>query len=738
MQLKYEKRKFISKINTQKKSKYVKTSINENNNFPANLKKKNISQNFPLNEENILFSEERNTKPKNYMFNLRNPNNQAFKNNSNTNLNGSFNSMQIPEKSYLKNYYISRQRARPENIKKILNNSAPKINRNNIEFMKLNKYGKEDNNDLSKLERQNLNSIKINNNINRKNINDFDNMFNKNISLLKSSKNTFIDNNRQKKYIKKQMQNLYNYEDENDEGFFNDYENNPLNFNKSVRYENHSDFNNESYTDRLRYNFERKNNYNNNYNDKYINNDNNYKNINDYNNNSIKYSYGLSQYSQNRYLNNFQISRGWFSIEDEKKETIRNKFDDNMNQEKNNFENIRQYPGNSLYVKGNNLNKNINSLTISDINNEYENNSYNNKNLINNYQGDEELNENFEQKLKEGFSRIKEEKNIIIKENNKLKEKMNIIDYENQMLKENNYKLNEELNNLKREFSYYNKSKRISNNSNKNDIGYYNKNELDNLIEENTRMKNEKYSLLSKAKIMEEQNMKLKEEINNLKKVNEIKNNQFNLMNKELSKLNEDINDEFKTSKINLEKLNEDFIALQNENKKYKENLEILEEEKKIELNQKQKLLQENQELKLQQDKLIEQVEVLQEENNELENSENIQDDYDKLYEEYNNFKKTETDKYNILLEEKNKLSEELNILKSKGEKNYINNLNKKEVVILKDKKGNKKKEQNNYEREQNNEVKNFKFFDILKNGTIKNDNDKEENNFNESKNKSD
>ena len=669
MQLKYEKRKFISKINTQKKSKYVKTSINENNNFPANLKKKNISQNFPLNEENILFSEERNTKPKNYMFNLRNPNNQAFKNNSNTNLNGSFNSMQIPEKSYLKNYYISRQRARPENIKKILNNSAPKINRNNIEFMKLNKYGKEDNNDLSKLERQNLNSIKINNNINRKNINDFDNMFNKNISLLKSSKNTFIDNNRQKKYIKKQMQNLYNYEDENDEGFFNDYENNPLNFNKSVRYENHSDFNNESYTDRLRYNFERKNNYNNNYNDKYINNDNNYKNINDYNNNSIKYSYGLSQYSQNRYLNNFQISRGWFSIEDEKKETIRNKFDDNMNQEKNNFENIRQYPGNSLYVKGNNLNKNINSLTISDINNEYENNSYNNKNLINNYQGDEELNENFEQKLKEGFSRIKEEKNIIIKENNKLKEKMNIIDYENQMLKENNYKLNEELNNLKREFSYYNKSKRISNNSNKNDIGYYNKNELDNLIEENTRMKNEKYSLLSKAKLMEEQNMKLKEEINNLKKENEIKNNQFNLMNKELSKLNEDINDEFKTSKINLEKLNEDFIALQNENKKYKENLEILEEEKKIELNQKQKLLQENQELKLQQDKLIEQVEVLQEENNELENSENIQDDYDKLYEEYNNFKKTETDKYNILLEEKNKLSEELNILKSKGEK---------------------------------------------------------------------
>ena len=90
------------------------------------------------------------------------------------------------------------------------------------------------------------------------------------------------------------------------------------------------------------------------------------------------------------------------------------------------------------------------------------------------------------------------------------------------------------------------------------------------------------------------------------------------------------------------------------------------------------------------------------------------------------------------MLEEKNKLSEELNILKSKGEKNYINNLNKKEVVILKDKKGNKKKEQNNYEREQNNEIKNFKFFDILKNGTIKNDNDKEENNFNESKNKSD
>ena len=149
----------------------------------------------------------------------------------------------------------------------------------------------------------------------------------------------------------------------------------------------------------------------------------------------MKYSYGLNQNSQNRYLNNFQISRGWFSIEDEKKGSIGSRFDGNMNKEKNNnLENIRQYPGNSFYIKGN---KNINSLTISDLNNEFENNSYNNKNLINNQQGEEELNENFELKLKEGFSRIKEEKNIIIKENNKLKEKMNIIDYENQMLREN-------------------------------------------------------------------------------------------------------------------------------------------------------------------------------------------------------------------------------------------------------------------------------------------------------------
>ena len=737
MQLKYEKRRFISKINTQNKSKYVKTAINDNNIFPPNLKKKNDSQNFQLNNDNILFSEERNVKPKNYMVNLRNPNNQAYKKYSNINLSGSFNSMdkktvEVPDKSYLRNYYISRQRARPENIKKILNNSAPKINRSNIDLMKTNMYAKEENSDLSKLERQHLNSIKISNNVNKKNINDFDNMFSKNISLLKPSKNNYIDNNRKTRYIRKQIQNLYNDEDDNEEGFFNDFENNPLNFNKSVRYENNSDYNIESYTDRYRYNLEKQNN--NNYNDKYINNDINYKNINDYNNNSMKYSYGLNQNSQNRYLNNFQISRGWFSIEDEKKGSIGSRFDDNMNKEKNNLENIRQYPGNSFYIKGN---KNINSLTISDLNNEFENNSYNNKNLINNQQGDEELNENFELKLKEGFSRIKEEKNIIIKENNKLKEKMNIIDYENQMLRENNYKLNEELKNLKREFSYYNKSQRISNNINKNDTGYYNKNELDNLKEENTKIKNEKYSLLSKAKLMEEQNMKLKEEINNLKKENEIKNNQFNLLNKELSKLNEDINEEFKTSKINLEKLNEDFIALGKENKKFKENLELLEEEKEIELSQKQKLQKENQELKLQQDKLNEQIDFLQEENNELENTGNIQEEYDRLYEEYDNFKKTEMDKYNILLEEKNKLSEELNILKNKGDKNYINNLNKKEVVILKDSKGTKNNEINNNEKEENKDVKKLGFLDKIKNAKkSEKKKSKEKKNFNESNNK--
>ena len=738
MQLKYEKRRFISKINTQNKSKYVKTAINDNNIFPPNLKKKNDSQNFQLNNDNILFSEERNVKPKNYMVNLRNPNNQAYKKYSNINLSGSFNSMdkktlEVPDKSYLRNYYISRQRARPENIKKILNNSAPKINRSNIDLMKTNMYAKEENSDLSKLERQHLNSIKISNNVNKKNINDFDNMFSKNISLLKPSKNNYIDNNRKTRYIRKQIQNLYNDEDDNEEGFFNDFENNPLNFNKSVRYENNSDYNIESYTDRYRYNLEKQNN--NNYNDKYINNDINYKNINDYNNNSMKYSYGLNQNSKNRYLNNFQISRGWFSIEDEKKGSIGSRFDGNMNKEKNNnLENIRQYPGNSFYIKGN---KNINSLTISDLNNEFENNSYNNKNLINNQQGEEELNENFELKLKEGFSRIKEEKNIIIKENNKLKEKMNIIDYENQMLRENNYKLNEELKNLKREFSYYNKSQRISNNINKNDTGYYNKNELDNLKEENTKIKNEKYSLLSKAKLMEEQNMKLKEEINNLKKENEIKNNQFNLLNKELSKLNEDINEEFKTSKINLEKLNEDFIALGKENKKFKENLELLEEEKEIELSQKQKLQKENQELKLQQDKLNEQIDFLQEENNELENTGNIQEEYDRLYEEYDNFKKTEMDKYNILLEEKNKLSEELNILKNKGDKNYINNLNKKEVVILKDSKGTKNNEINNNEKEENKDVKKLGFLDKIKNAKkSEKEKSKEKKNFNESNNK--
>ena len=96
-----------------------------------------------------------------------------------------------------------------------------------------------------------------------------------------------------------------------------------------------------------------------------------------------------------------------------------------------------------------------------------------------------------------------------------------------------------------------------------------------------------------------------------------------------------------------------EFNAVKNENQKYKDYINFLEEEKDIEFNKNLKLLEENKSLKEQQIQLNEEVQNLREENEELENTANVQDEYNKLYEEYNNLQNNENNKYNQLLKEK-------------------------------------------------------------------------------------
>ena len=647
MKLKYEKPSFITKINSQRKSNHLKSTSTDNiiinkfgqknlinNNTRLTMEKtyfKNNLPNFQINNPNNI--------------NLRNQNNQLFKNYSNANYNGSLNFLQgktieILDNSYLKNYYISRLKEKPLNIKKIFIKSVPKFNSNNIEFIKVNKINqiKDEliDSELSKSQRQYLNNININNNINIKNVNDFNKMFNKNISLLKPSKKiiNFIDTNKQKQYLQKKIQNLYNDENENDENMLLYLDNNQLyldNFiNNSARYEFPSYYNNEIYPDKVKYNLGKSTNFNNGSNNN-ISEDINHKNENknNYNNNLLKYANFVKQYSHTKYFNNLKISNDILSIKSQKE-------DDN------------KISGNNFHIKGNNVN-NITILSKSDIN---------------------------KAKLDKIFKEKGNEENNIMEEYNNLKEKINTIIEEKQLLKEDNYKLNEEINNLK------NNSIVINDNY---------KNELEKLKEEIDKIKKEKDSLLSENKLIKEQDTKLRNELINMKKENELKNQQLDIMSKELLKLKEDINEEFQTSKINLEKLNEDFIALKKENIIYKENLELLEEEKEMELNQILKLQEENKALKLEQIQLNEQIDILQEENDELENTANIRDQYDQLIEEYSNFKNSEMKKYNQLLEEKNILKDELDKIKNKNKKeeisfpdqnNFIleNHLNKKEI----------------------------------------------------------
>ena len=655
MRLKYEKRLFLHK-QKYKKSNHLKSTSMDNILLPQKSKNqclnklpqknqvnsklssektylKNNIPNYQTNSPDIFQSEERVKKSKNYLINARNSNYHYFKHYSNTNYNSSFNSIQrktceILDNSYLKNYYISLLREKPLNVKKIYSNSLPKLNITDIDFIRTNrinnkykdvlKYLADSENYLQnnehKAHRQYLNNININNNISIKNVSDFNNMFNKHIQLLKPAKKNinFNDCLRHNQYIQKKNHNIYGDEYDSTEGFFidSDYHDN------SGRNEIPSNNANESYLEMFKYNITKSHNF---INKKYSNNNVNNKKIkiNKSNNNVLKYSKNLKQKPNIKCFTNLKIEKNIIQIQEENnKKKFQNNYK-NLNIKNNKFQSIIEISGNSFYINGNRLNNQIES-TNSDINKD--------------------------------------------KEKENLKEKINIVSKDNKILKEENNNFQNTIS-----LSEMNTQKEANgNNQNIIDINNNIKNELEKLKTKNEKIKKEKDSLISLNISIQEQKIKIEEELNNLKKENELKSEQNESMKKELLKLKEEINEELKTSKINLEKLNENFNALKNENEKYKEKIELLKEEKELELNQKQKLQEENKALKLQQIQLKEEIENLKEKKEELENTANIKDDYDQLYEEFNKLKKEEKDKYDELKKENDKLKEELEKFKNK------------------------------------------------------------------------
>ena len=127
MRLKYEKRPLISKFNSRKKPNQIKSTSIEN--IIISSKSKNINSGG-LPQKNPNMNNTKLTMEKTYIKNnhpnlqlnnsnnnitLRNQNKEPYKNYLNTNIHGSFNSLQrktyeILNNSYLKNYYVLRFR----------------------------------------------------------------------------------------------------------------------------------------------------------------------------------------------------------------------------------------------------------------------------------------------------------------------------------------------------------------------------------------------------------------------------------------------------------------------------------------------------------------------------------------------------------------------------------------------------------------------------------------------------
>ena len=285
-----------------------------------------------------------------------------------------------------------------------------------------------------------------------------------------------------------------------------------------------------------------------------------------------------------------------------------------------------------------------------------------------------------DQKLKQGFNKLQKDYDNIDDEYKKLKEKIDIVINENQIYKEENKKLNDTIIQLKAQFSELNKLKNKFNTleKEKNNV----KEKLDKIILENEKYKKE-------VELKNEQNKNLNIELEKLKEdIKIFKEND----NKDLVKNNEEknnlekIKDENTLLKANVDKLSKENKNISDKNEEYVKQIEKFVKEREIENNQKQKFIQENQEL---QNKLNELITKLQKEKDELVQNINFQEKYNQLMDEFNSFKSSEINKYNILLEEKNKLTEEINT--SKEELNKLKNENSQlkennEKIILENK----------------------------------------------------
>ena len=627
MQLKQERNKInYIKIYPKRKTNHLKTNSMDNifssskNKFADNSKISPEKTNYKYNISN-LNSINLN---KNYIINLRNSNNplsslysnnqeySAKKKNNNSSYNGFCNSIQRKtyeildnNNTYVNNYYRNKQKEKMINIKKLFINNSPLKNAENNDNYK----------------------------INIKNINDFNDVYNKNIRLLKSSRTNynFVENN---KYQKKYNNLCESYLDE---GYFIDSKD------MSSNYINDYYLKNKIINDR---NFLRGNNYK----DIYLNKTNYNALANSNRKSSSKHTSNPKLYSKN----NNQTERANLNkcfnnlkIDDEDGKNLKNTF----------FKNITAVSINNFYIKANNNNEfgqekcdininnntdnyknknnknqylinNIQNITNSknkEINKESKefikfkansNNPVQNKKIIdynktylnmvkiNNKMNDEKKNyikeinklketinkikteENSNEILKESFNKLKKDYDNIDGEYNKLKEKINTVIEENQKLKGDNNNLNNEIINIKKQINDEN-NKIISKINNINDkvdeFCEQKKTKKEEIKEEKSENKNLKNVIdvddnnKNELNKLNEENTKIKKESEiNLKENNNNSNNKNDIItseNKSIQEKNIKLTDEINTLKKENEIKNEQFDLMSKELEKLKDDI---------------------------------------------------------------------------------------------------------------------------------------------------------------------
>lgn len=516
MKLKYEKRLFINKKYWKNRNNNLKSTSMNNLLMLTKIKKNNLNKTQPINSKLIV--------DKSYL-EKRNILSNNEKHSKNKNCNQSFNSRknkicEICDNSYLKSYYLSRIRKQKNNKEKIFGNSISKINNNN-NFLQNNKsnldyYEIYLKNNLSESSRQYLNNIKDNSSI--KSINDFNNIFDKNICLLKSSKNNFtiLETNQRKKNTKKNMKKIY--KDENEDGLFYD-----LNYhNNSARYENNlemfigNSFNSieDSHKNTKKNKF----------------------------NNILHYTNILNQFKENKYFNNLKIEKNMMYIQGKNKRETEINNDTIKRMKNSDYGSIFKISKINFFIKRDDkINKKEN--LESDIIQVFTNNDI--KKIEN---------------LKEKKDLTLSENSIVQKENYIL-DNLNLFSLKNELekLKDENYNIKEEKESL------IVQNKLLQEQNNKNEM------ELNNIKKENERINYQCNSMNSELSKLKEDIKRISEELIVIKKENE------KYKEKEIQNIQEKNN----SIQIQHIKLNEQIKTI-NEKKQTKEDSEKNEHNNKI------------------------------------------------------------------------------------------------------------------------------------------------------------